>query len=173
MANNSKHFWNETWQREDDRYYLHFQFILEKLPEKRKVIDVGCGTGTLLGLIKQNKPGLKIEGRDISNIAIMKLKGRGINGKVEKLPNISGKADIIIATEVLEHMKDDEKVLQSMSKVAKQIIITVPNDRLGPEECDEHERKYTAKSLAEVIGKYFKKYEIYDANKYLLAIARN
>ena len=38
---------------------------------------------------------------------------------------------------------------------------------------NEHERKYTAESLADLVGKYFKKYEVYDINNYLLIIAEN
>jgi 2-polyprenyl-3-methyl-5-hydroxy-6-metoxy-1,4-benzoquinol methylase len=173
MAKNSIKFWNQTWSREDDRHYRHFRYIVDLLPDKGSVLDVGCGTGTLLSIIKKSKPKLKLEGRDHSDVAIKKLRDRKIKGKVESLPNIAGKFDIIIATEVIEHMKDDDKVLENMSKSANKIIITVPNNRLGPEECEEHERLYTADSLAEKLDKHFKKYNIYNAGGYLLAEANN
>ena len=173
MANNSKTFWDKAWTRENDRFYMHFYSILDQLPDEGKIIDIGCGTGTLLRFIKKNKPKLKLEGRDISSVAIGKLKKSGIKGKVEKLPIITGKADIIIATEVLEHMKDDMKVFKKMSEVSNKIIITVPNNRLGPEECNEHERLYTAESLGDKLDKYFNKYTIFEADGYLLAIAWN
>lgn len=173
MSNNSVKFWNDTWKKQNDRYYNHFDVIIGLLPDDGSVIDVGCGVGTLLKLIKKRRPLLKIEGRDHSKVAIEKLKRFKIGGLVEKLPNISGKADVVIATEVLEHIKDDEQLLRNMSMVAKKIIITVPNDRLGPEECDEHERKYTADSLGDKLNKYFKHYDIYDVNGYLLAVAYN
>lgn len=173
MATNSVAFWNKTWRREHNRFYKHFDAIVDLLPEKGKVIDVGCGVGSLLKLIEKNCLGLKLEGRDHSPEAIKKLRNRGIKGKVEKLPLISGKADIIIATEVLEHMKDDDAVLQSMTNTAKKIIITVPDDRLGSEECGEHERKYTAESLGNKLDMYFDKYVIYSIEGYLLAVAWN
>jgi ubiquinone/menaquinone biosynthesis C-methylase UbiE len=173
MAKNSIKFWNQTWSKENDRYYNHFQHIIKLLPDKGTVLDVGCGTGTLLSLIKKSKPKLKLEGRDHSDVAIKKLRNRKIKGKVESLPNIAGKFDIIIATEVIEHMKDDDKVLENMSRSANRIIITVPNNRLGPEECDEHFRKYSAESLEEKINKFYAHFEIYNAGDYLLAIAWN
>jgi 2-polyprenyl-3-methyl-5-hydroxy-6-metoxy-1,4-benzoquinol methylase len=141
--------------------------------EAKKVIDVGCGVGTLLYLLRMEISGLKLEGRDHSPVAVAKMKLRGIPAKVEKLPKITGKADVCIATEVLEHMKEDELVLKNMAKCAPMCIVTVPNNRLGPKECNEHERLYTEDTLAKKLDKYFKKYVIYEINGYLLAVANN
>ena len=157
MANNSKAFWDKTWKRENSRFYNHFKVIVNLLPDKCSIIDIGYGVGTLLRYIKKTKLGLKLDGRDISPVAIKKLSDFGIKCKVEKLPIITGKADVIIATEVLEHMKDDEAIVKRMSEVAPIMIATVPNNCLGPKECDEHERLYTADSLADLVGKYYKK----------------
>lgn len=170
---NTKSFWNKCWLSENDRFYEHFYHIINLLPETGSVIDIGCGVGTLLKFIREKKPKLKLEGRDHSDIAIKKLKEVYIKGKVEKLPFISGKADIIIATEVLEHMPDDMKLLANMAKVAPIAIITVPNNRLSPAECNEHFRTYTVESMAKKIGKYYSKYQIWDANGYLLIKAIN
>jgi len=172
MSNNSVAFWDKTWKRENDRFYQHFENIADLLPEGvKRVIDVGCGTGTLLYFLRTKFNGLDVQGRDHSSVAIRKLRHRGLIGKVEKLPRISGKADVCIATEVVEHMKDDVRLLKNMAKCAPVVIITVPNNRLGPEECDEHERLYTAESLGKLLDPIFSKYVIYEAGLYLLAKA--
>jgi len=173
MSNNSKSFWDKTWKRENARFYKHFRAISTLLPEQGKVIDVGCGVGTLLKYLKKNNLGLNLEGRDFSTEAIKKLSKSGIKCKVEKLPKITGKADVIIATEVLEHMKNDSEIVKNMSKVAPIMIATVPNNCLGPEVCDEHERLYTADSLVKLVEKYYKKYVIYEVDHYLLIKAHN
>lgn len=119
-------------------------------------------------IYKGKKPDLELEGRDHSDVAMKNLRLRGIKCRVEKLPKITGEADIVIATEVLEHIKKDMAVLKAMRKITDQVIITVPNNRLGPNECNEHERLYTAESLEDKIKKYFDKYVISDVGGYLL-----
>ena len=173
MSNNSVKFWNDTWKREKDRHYKHFEFIANKIDDKAKVIDIGCGCGTLLRYLRNVRPDLKLEGQDHSDYAIKRLKSEFLRAKVVVLPEVQGIANVIIATEVFEHIKDDEKLLKNCSLAANKLILTVPNDRLGPEECNEHERKYTSKSLEEKLSKFYQHYEIYEIEGYLLAISWN
>lgn len=173
MSQNSLKFWNDTWKKEKDRHYRHFEVVANKINDKAKVIDIGCGCGTLLRYLRNVRLDLKLEGQDLSDYAIKRLKSEFFNAKVVVLPKIEGKADIILATEVFEHIKDDEKLFKNCSLAANKLILTVPNDRLGPEECNEHERKYTAKSLEEKLSKFYQHYEIYIIEGYLLAIAWN
>lgn len=173
MSNNSVAFWNKTWKKEKDRYYKHFVAIANKLDDKAKVIDIGCGCGTLLRFLRNQRPDLSLQGQDHSDYAIERIKKDYIKATVVKLPKIEGTADVIVATEVFEHIKNDNLLLKNCAKAANKLIMTVPNDRLGPEECDEHERKYTAKTLEEKISKHYKHFEIYIIESYLLAIAWN
>lgn len=173
MSNNSVKFWNKTWKREKDRHYKHFEFIANKLDDKVKVIDIGCGCGTLLRYLRNLRPDLQLEGQDHSDYAIKRIKNDYIKAKVVSLPKVEGKADVITATEVFEHIKNDDKLFKNCAKAANKLILTVPNDRLGPDECDEHERKYNSKSLEDKISKCYEHYEIYSINGYLLAICWN
>lgn len=95
-----------------------------------RVLDVGCGTGRMLSYFS----GVEKYGIDISiDMAEMSRK-KGIEacmGNVEDLPYKDASMDLVICTDVLEHVFDLYKALSEINRVVKiggYIILRVPQD---------------------------------------------
>ena len=82
------------------------------------ILDFGCGTGTLLLMIKKKYPQIKLTGIDISrqmiHLAGSKIKNAGLDIHVhvydgERLPFIENSFDKIISSFVFHHLKTSFK----------------------------------------------------------------
>lgn len=100
------------------------------------LLDVGCGSGYLIKELKRNKIKVKYSvGLDISRNAISIAKKRfskvyicDIDSK--NLPEKNDSFDIVVCSEVLEHLYDIKSCLAELKRVVKKngiIIISVPN----------------------------------------------
>jgi len=97
-----------------------------------KLFEIGCGRGKLLNELKRY---YAISGIDISSSAV--LEASKLIGKnhlkvldIEK-ESINGKYDIILAFDVLEHLKNPSKALFKIKKSLKKngvFIFSVPNN---------------------------------------------
>lgn len=102
--------------------------------DKYKVLDAGCGEGFTLNKLSQNKIGEKLEGIEFSKDAVeigkklhpyLSLK----QGDIYKLPYKDNSFDLVLSTEVLEHLKEPEKALKELIRVSKKyILLSVPNE---------------------------------------------
>jgi len=98
------------------------------------VLDAGCGEGFTLDKLHENKIGEKLEGVDFLKTAIelgkkthphLKLR----QGNIYHLPYKDNSFDLVICTEVLEHLKDPKKALSEIQRVAlRYVILSVPNE---------------------------------------------
>jgi len=100
----------------------------------KTVLDAGCGEGFSLNKLMLNKIGIKIEGVEQSKEAIAlgkKLfpKAKIKLGDIYNLPYKTNSFDLVVSTEVLEHMEDPQKALLEIIRVSKKyIILSVPNE---------------------------------------------
>ena len=136
MNINTPEYWNNQWSKRPQRIYPYYAKIAE-LCKGKKVLDFGCGRGDLLEMLGENA-----EGIDISSVGVGIARARGLNVVIGNKPE--GQYDIIVATEVLEHLDDDKGMIERFFEHAPVIIYAVPNNCLGPEEEPEHQRKYTS-----------------------------
>src|SRR3990167_11090783 len=87
------------------------------------VLDVGCGEGFTLNKLSENKIGKRLEGVDFLETAIEL--GRKIHpnlilsqGDIYKLKYQDNSFDLVMATEVLEHLKDPKRGLKELIRVS-------------------------------------------------------
>lgn len=96
------------------------------------ILDIGCGGGVFVRELKEK---FKIFGCDISldlllSIPKDNLKNNFLASRVEKLSFKKKTADLIICSELLEHLQELELSLKEIQRVLKKngyLIITVPN----------------------------------------------
>jgi len=100
------------------------------LEDLNSIIDIGCGEGFIINCL--NRP--DITGVDISKKAlnIAKQKNPECNfctGSVYDLSFKKNSFDLVIATEVLEHLENPEKALQEIKRISKNYcLFSVPNE---------------------------------------------
>ncbi len=124
------------------------------LPEAPRVLDAGCGTGR--NLAEFGALG-SAQGVDPSPQAIEFCRRRGLTGVtaagIESLPFDDGAFDLILATDVLEHVERDDLAAAELRRVAAPgalLVVTVPAYRwLWSQHDDSHHhlRRYTAGAL--------------------------
>ena len=156
---NKNHWWFEGRKLILDR-------ILNKFIKKKKIIlDYGCGVGINLGML--SKYG-KVFYYDKSKLAINYVKKKFSNKNffinINKLLKYKNKFDLIVATDVIEHIKNDEKEIIKISDLLKKdgyILITVPAFQSLYSSKDislKHFRRYNKETLRNLLNKHF--YEI-------------
>jgi 2-polyprenyl-3-methyl-5-hydroxy-6-metoxy-1,4-benzoquinol methylase len=98
------------------------------------ILDAGCGEGITLDKLIKNNIGKKLEGIENSEVAIelSKKVNPHLNikyGSVYSLPYKDASFDLVICTEVLEHLDDPKKGLDELTRVSsKYLLLTVPNE---------------------------------------------
>lgn len=106
--------------------------IMRNLPNgKCRVLDVGCGYGTLIERV--SAAGHDCFGVEPDPAAVAVAKKRGLKvrrGVAEELPYPGGSFDVVVLTEVVEHLSRPGKALAEINRVLKKgglVIITTPN----------------------------------------------
>ncbi|MDB3949165.1 methionine biosynthesis protein MetW [Candidatus Pelagibacter sp.] len=110
---------------------LEFKIIANLIEKNTRVLDVGCGDGTLMEFLKDNNE-IDIRGIEISKINVQKSIGKGltvIEGDAEKdlsqFPDSS--FDFVILSQTLQAFLNPEKVISELLRVGKKAIVTIPN----------------------------------------------
>lgn len=140
-----------------------------------KLLDVGAGNGLFLKFFKSK--GFQVAGYELEKelVANMKkdpaLKGDRIEqGDITKLKGTE-EYDVVIASDVIEHIKDDVKAIRGLWSFVKpggMLLITVPGHSAIYGKRDEmwgHYRRYDRKVLLERIDKAISSFVIPDPDR--------
>jgi SAM-dependent methyltransferase len=122
---------------------------------KLSILDVGCGTGANLEMLKQFGDA---EGVDVSDDALefCRLKGLKVHkGLAESLPFADESFDLVTALDVVEHLDDDIAGLKEMNRVLKpdgKTLIFVPAFMWlwgVQDDISNHRIRYTREQITE------------------------
>jgi len=141
-----------------------FGYIGTFLPIKGDVLDIGCGIGHLTRFIKAMRPHLRVWGTDCSQVAVRRASEfdkriKYFYSKPNKI-DIDKKFDVIIASEVLEHIENDEEFLMEIKKYLKPdgvVVLTTPIAPPGKQKlCSiEHTREYYEVEFNNLLSRFF------------------
>jgi methionine biosynthesis protein MetW len=108
-----------------------FKIIINLLPIQSRVLDVGCGDGTLIGALI-NQKGIDARGIELEENKVKQCISKGlsvIQGNAEtELSQFPDKAfDFVILSQTLQAFYQPESVLNELLRIGKKVIISIPN----------------------------------------------
>lgn len=109
---------------------MDLELIQHWIPAGSRVLDLGCGDGTLLSLL--NEKGVETLGLEIDEDKLQKCAEKGINvieQDLDKgLPNFRDKSfDTVVMTQTLQAVHYPHKALDETLRVGQQGIVAFPN----------------------------------------------
>jgi ubiquinone/menaquinone biosynthesis C-methylase UbiE len=149
---------NNWWFQGRRQIFLDFLNQIEGEKKQRRILDVGCGTGIMLGYLARYG---QVEGIDISPKAIAFCRARGFKnvrlGDAQKLPFPDSSFDIITAFDTLEHLRDDRMALKEFYRLLRPggwLLASMPALPLIWSSHDvehDHFRRYTVTDISQKV----------------------
>ncbi len=100
------------------------QLAAEQVPQPGAVLDVGCGTGKLLGLAQSRFPGAELVGIDAAIEMVRQAQASNPAGTIrfqqamaEELPFPSASIDLVFSTMTFHHWKDQSRGIAEIARV--------------------------------------------------------
>lgn len=156
----------DLFEREEKSFWFNSRnklilyFLKKYFPDMNKYLEIGCGTGFVLRAVEQNFPACKVSGSELFEEGLKYAKIRVPNANLIQLNAVEmdtkAEYDVFGAFDVLEHIKEDEKVLKNLyGSIVTTIqktggVITVPQHMFMWSSSDEeacHVRRYSQKEL--------------------------
>lgn len=127
----SKAFYEKYWE-ESNREEGFSMRILKEIASEASILDLGCGDGAHLKVLREGYPEKTVHGIDVSHQAVERARKDGISAEVgditQPLPFADKSFEAVLLLDVLEHFLEPEKILCEAARVAgKAVYISVPN----------------------------------------------
>jgi SAM-dependent methyltransferase len=161
-----------TYAVESEVEQTHWWFVVRRqlfkktirdlnLPADAAILDAGTSTGTNLRMLGE-MGFTNFQGLDLSDDAIRWCAQKGLGevrkGDVCNMPFADASFDLVLATDIVEHVEFDVRALQEIRRVLKpggRAIVTVPafeslwglQDRVA-----QHQRRYTRRELTDKLA---------------------
>lgn len=160
-----------------------------RLANPARILDAGCGEGFTAAFIGKRMPEVEIVGLDVSPGAIGYARqhhgafAEYRVGSIYDLPFEDRSFDLVLCSEVLEHLDQPEKALAEIKRVAsRHVLLTVPLepvfDRLnkigrsvGVGGDPGHVNFWTKEGWEEFVGRHFERVQTDTKLIYNLALA--
>ncbi len=112
-------------------FQRRFVNVLRSLQPKN-LLEVGAGEGYLLSIIQRALPDVPLRGLDVDSTIVNE--GRRLfpkldlrPGDIYRLPEADQSWEVVVASEVLEHLERPAKALAELKRVARRyIVLSVP-----------------------------------------------
>ena len=108
-----------------------FKVIADLLPNNTRVLDVGCGDGSLMNLLVKEK-NIEVRGLELekNNVQACIYKGLPViqgNAETElfQFPNRS--FDYVVLSQTLQAFYNPDQVLKELLRIGKSVIVSIPN----------------------------------------------
>ncbi len=111
-----------------DEYYRIYA-IANVFGEFKSFADIGCAEGMYMS-IAMNRTGASVVGLDLSTEILKRMWEyfgyAGMAGDSASLPFKNSSFDVVLCSEVLEHMTEPLKAVKELKRIGKKIVITTP-----------------------------------------------
>ena len=108
-----------------------FKVIADLLPKNVRVLDVGCGDGSLMNVLIKEKNiearGLELEEENVKKCIYKGLSVIEGNAETELNQFPSQSFDFVVLSQTLQAFYNPEKVLKDLLRIGKSVIISIPN----------------------------------------------
>jgi SAM-dependent methyltransferase len=101
--------------------------------EVRSVLDIGCGDGTIAGLLAEHRPDLAIEGVEVIPRPSCRIPCRAFDGAQLPFPDRS--FDVCLFVDVLHHTTDVTQLLREAARVSRSHVVL--KDHLSESSFDD------------------------------------
>ena len=108
-----------------------FKVIADLLPNNTRVLDVGCGDGSLMNFLVKEKNievrGLELEKQNVQECIYKGLPVIQGNAETElfQFPNQS--FDYVVLSQTLQAFYNPDKVLKELLRIGKSVVVSIPN----------------------------------------------
>ena len=105
--------------------------IMKHMPAGSRVLDLGCGDGRLLEILR-DAHGCRVQGVEVDERGIIACVARGvpvIHGDLDRgLPEFPNDSfDYAVLSQTLQQVKFPKRVLEEILRVAHRALVVVPN----------------------------------------------
>lgn len=109
----------------------HYQKVVDLVPENSRVLDLGCGNGTLLNILRSLR-NCRGHGVEIDVEQIIQSITAGCDVLLEDLDDglsiiPDGCYDVAVLSETLQTIRKPRELLRHILRVAREAVITFPN----------------------------------------------
>lgn len=161
---NTLEHWNSLWPvnlmvHASDPYSMaRFSLVASLCMAGTTILDVCSGPGHIHSYLP---PGVIYERLDFCEIALRAYPGSYFVNDVLSLTALPGLHHTVLAMEILEHLDNPALFIPiCMAGAIYQVIFTVPNNRLGPDQCPEHVRIWNRISFIEFLKPFCPEYRV-------------
>jgi glycosyltransferase involved in cell wall biosynthesis len=183
MNPNSPEEWDRIWSEPAEAEWRAevlkpvYDRIVELVPVgSSAALDLGGGVGILASRLHNERCPLMYVW-DHSDTAVQECMASGINASVVDLEalddsHVLARGEIVVSTEVLEHLTEAarERILAWVARHPTSLLVSVPNNRLGPDEEPQHTIKWTALEFLTELREHFEHCRVEVIGGFLLGV---
>ena len=108
-----------------------FKVIADLLPNNTRVLDVGCGDGSLMNFLVKEKNievrGLELEKQNVQDCIYKGLPVIQGNAETELYQFPDQSFDYVVLSQTLQAFYNPDKVLKELLRIGKSVIVSIPN----------------------------------------------
>ena len=108
-----------------------FKVIADLLPSNTRVLDVGCGDGSLMNLLEKEKNievrGLELEKQNVQECIYKGLPVIQGNAETELYQFPDQSFDYVVLSQTLQAFYNPDKVLKELLRIGRSVIVSIPN----------------------------------------------
>lgn len=107
-----------------------FIYIASLIPEGSRVLDLGCGTGELLAMLREK--GVKAQGIEKNEICVIECMKKGLyvhHGDIDDglSHHLDKSFDYVILNQTIQQTVNPGKIIKDSLRIGKNVILVFPN----------------------------------------------